>query len=44
MPTLGEGGLVEHVADVQSAHVGDLDRDVVGVGCERGFQGHADAW
>lgn len=37
-PTLGRGGLVEHVTDVLGAHVGDLDRDVIGVGCERCFQ------
>ena len=29
---------MEHVADVLCAHVGNLDRDVIGVGCECGFQ------
>lgn len=38
MPALGRGVRVEHVTDVLCAHVGDLDRDMIGVGCERCFQ------
>lgn len=29
---------MEHVTDVLCAHVGNLDHNVIGVGCERGFQ------